>query len=116
MTSPIIKRIRAMQFWRKDQRAYYREVFGTEEPTRAQAAVLQDLRKFCYLDKRIAVTTRTGTVDTHAMALLEGRREVGLRIMGFLNLTDEKLARIERMELQQRANVERAADEETYAA
>jgi hypothetical protein len=114
----VIRRIRAMQFWRRDQRAYYREVFGAPdaEPTRAQAAVIQDLRKFCYADARTAQHARDGSIDPLAMALLEGRREVILRILRYLNLSDRALERIEQMELMQRQNVEQHASEETYAA
>lgn len=116
-----------MQFWRTNQRAYYRDVFGAPEvePTRAQAAVLKELREFCFANLGTARSIpifslfrgrRGGAVDPYAMALAEGRREVWLLIDGFLNLTDEQLARIELMELQQRQNTEKHADEDHYAA
>lgn len=108
---------RAIQMWRRDRRAYYLDVFGHPETRNpGQVAVLADLRGFCYADKRIASVARNGAVDTHAMALLEGRREVWLRISRFLNLTEEQLARIEQTELLQRRNTELRADEDDNAA
>jgi hypothetical protein len=120
----IPRRLRALQFWRKDQRANYRDVFGAPEvePTRAQAAVLKHLREFCFANRGVAQSIpifsffggrRAGVVDSYAMALAEGRREVWLLIDGFLNLTDEQLSRIELMELQQRQNTEKHSEEDS---
>lgn len=117
--SELLKRIRAMQFWRRDTRAYYWDIFGAPEtePTRSQAAVLQDLRRFCYADRRTSVRDGDNRVDPIATALLEGRREAYLHIVGYLGLSELKLQRIEQMELQQRGVIERRVDEDdSYAA
>jgi len=48
-------------------------------------AVLQDLAKFCRADDT------TFLPDARASAVLDGRREVWLRIQKHLNLTDDEL-------------------------
>ena len=108
-----------MQFWRHDQRLSYQEVFGYPDkvPTRSQATVLQDLRRFCFADKRTSQRGRDGNIDAIATALLEGRREVWLRLRRFVDMSDQQLDIIEKMELDQRATLEHRAEEEgPYAA
>lgn len=61
----------------------YQQVFGIE--TRAGYSVLKDLAKFC----RAHETTFNN--DSRAHAILEGRREVWLRIQNHLNLTNDQL-------------------------
>jgi hypothetical protein len=65
----------------------YRRVFTGDdgEPTPAAALILADLRRFC----RAETSCWAGTAREHA--LLEGRREVWLRIQHHLNLTDTQI-------------------------
>jgi len=73
-------------------RAHYRDVFDRrvgEERTASCAVVLADLARFCH-----AADTTHVVGDSHGSAQLEGRRQVWLRIQGFLCMTDEQLARL----------------------
>ena len=107
------KRKRALQRLFRDQRSDYRTVFLTKgEANAIQAAVLSDLRSFCFAERRTAVRARDGRIDPIATALQEGRREVWLRINKFLTLSDEQLERIERSESNHRANIERDTESE----
>lgn len=76
------------RFW--NRRKAYRDVFGNEAGTR----VLADLRGFCCADSSCVVVGKDGKIDTHATVLAEGRREVFLRIIETLNLTDEQLLKL----------------------
>ena len=76
------------RFW--NRRKAYRAVFGNEAGTR----VLADLRGFCCADSSCVVVGKDGKIDTHATVLAEGRREVFLRIIETLNLTDEQLLKL----------------------
>ena len=60
----------------------------------AAVQVLQDLRPFCRVDTSCVMFDKDGRVDTHATAVIEGRREVWLKIVQTLNLTDEQLNQI----------------------
>lgn len=63
----------------------YRKTFDNPEGRK----VLADLRRFC------RATTPTANVDNvYATYLLEGRREVFLRILAHLNLTEEDVIRL----------------------
>lgn len=63
----------------------YRKTFDNPEGRK----VLADLRRFC------RATTPTANVDNvYATYLLEGRREVFLRIMAHLNLTEEDVIKL----------------------
>lgn len=64
------------------RRGAYRKVFKGPE----SEIVLADLRKFC------RATMPTADVDNEKTTyLLEGRREVWLRIANFLNLSDDQI-------------------------
>ena len=78
----------------------FREVFGAPESrTRSQEIVLAELRKFCHWNRStIKVSALTGTTDSHAMAMAEGRREVFLRIMEIVGLTDEQIRQLQALQ------------------
>lgn len=59
--------------------------------TQAAQKVLADLMLFCRLGQSCVVFDKQGRVDPVATAVLEGRREVGMRIMQRLSITDEQL-------------------------
>lgn len=87
----------------RNMRNWYRRLFqkgdlieGAEQPSQAAIHVLAELRHFCRADTSCVVFGRDGQVDTHATAVLEGRREVWLKITQTLNMTDEQLLQIER--------------------
>lgn len=61
----------------------YRHVFNKESVLAIE--VLEDLAKFCRANES------TFHVDPRAHAMLEGRREVWLRIQHHLNLSEEEL-------------------------
>lgn len=65
---------------------------------RHTAALLDDLREFCRAETSCIVIGKDGRVDTHATAVAEGRREVYLRIMQTLNLSDEVLLKMREQE------------------
>ena len=71
---------RARQFLARRQFAY-KKTFGGPPGQE----VLRDLAKFC------RAQTSTFHADPRAHAMLEGRREVWLRIMDHLHLTDTQL-------------------------
>jgi hypothetical protein len=79
-----------LRFW--NLRAAYRAVFrlGSRKPAPV-TALLDDLRDFCRADTSCIVIGKDGRVDTHATAVAEGRREVYLRIMQTMNLSDDLL-------------------------
>ncbi len=70
--------------------AYQRTFLGDDNKPDADAAlVLADLKRFCYAERTTAkVSPTTQTIDPLAMAFAEGRREVYMRIVGFLNLDE----------------------------
>lgn len=57
-------------------------------------ALIDNLREFCRADTSCVVFGPDGRVDTHATAIAEGRREVYLRIVQTLNLSDTDLNKI----------------------
>lgn len=67
----------------RDMKRCYTEIFGAE--SLASKAVRADLKKFC------RETTSTFHPDARVHALLEGRREVALRIQDFLELNVDQL-------------------------
>lgn len=76
------------------RRSAYRRVFWTgTSPNQDQEAVLADLHKFCRADEP-TVRVSNGNIDTNAMLLAEGRREVWLRINAHLKLSDADLAKL----------------------
>jgi hypothetical protein len=70
--------------------AYQRTFLGDDGRPDADAAiVLADLKRFCYVERTTAkVSLTTQTIDPLAMAFAEGRREVFMRLTGFLHLDD----------------------------
>lgn len=62
------------------RRKAYRNTFDNPEGRR----VLADLRRFCRADRPTADVN-----NVYTTYLLEGRREVWLRVMSHLNLTEE---------------------------
>lgn len=81
-----------------DKRQAYRSTFlrtTDGKPDRATQAVLQDLSKFCRANRTtITHSPVTGLIDSHAMAVAEGRREVFMRIAKFIHLSDADVARM----------------------
>lgn len=76
------------------RRNAYRGVFLNPDGQVGVASniVLADLKKFCRADRStIQVSHLQQRVDPIASALLEGRREVWLRIMHHLNVSDKDL-------------------------
>jgi len=63
-----------------------------DTPHRDAIVVLRDLRDFCHGSSTTAVDDVSGRRDPLAMAELEGRRQVWLRITMALFLKDESLA------------------------
>lgn len=69
------------------RRAAYKDVF-----THPQAKnVLADLKRFCYYDKP---NFNDADVTGRRQAFIEGRRDVLLRILGFMNATEEQITQI----------------------
>lgn len=70
--------------------AYQRTFLGDDgKPDTDAAIVLADLKRFCYVERTTAkISPMTQTMDPLAMAFAEGRREVYMRIVGFLNLDE----------------------------
>ncbi len=83
MTSPIIERIKIFLAARSHA---YRAVFSPENVYTKK--VLKDLAKFCRADKSAF------HADPRIHAMLEGRREVFLRLTQHLNLSPDELAEI----------------------
>lgn len=74
----------------------YRQVFGdpASEPTIAQAAVMADLQKYCNVNKSTAMVSMSNhSVDPISMAMLEGRRQVYMRIQQYVNMRDEYIVK-----------------------
>lgn len=53
--------------------------------------LLIDLAQFCRANETCVVTDKNGRIDDAATKVLEGRREVWLRIQQHLNLTAQQL-------------------------
>lgn len=85
-----------LRWW--NLREAYRAVFRGK-PTRPQIdTLLADLSEFCRANTSCVVVGKDGHIDTHATALVEGRREVFLRIQATLNISDEQLLSMKEME------------------
>lgn len=71
----------------------YRAVFGEHgQRTPEQERVLADLMDFAKLLKSsVAISKVSGSIDTHATMLAEGRREVAHRIINFTTLDDAQI-------------------------
>lgn len=82
-----------LKWWNK--REAFRRIFWFGQRAEPDvAALLADLRQFCRADTPCVYFDKEGRIDTHMTALLEGRREVFLRIVSTLRLTDEELQRM----------------------
>lgn len=68
-----------------NRRKAYRNTFDNPEGRR----VLADLRRFCRADRPTADVN-----NVHTTYLLEGRREVWLRILAHLSLTEEDVVQL----------------------
>ena len=66
--------------------AYKALFFVNGQITEQGAIVLDDLIKFTRLNGLSACLDKDGRIDTHATILAEGRREVGLRLIKFLDM------------------------------
>lgn len=71
----------------------YRRVFGVSgKRSREQQMVIGDLMNFSkLLASSVAMSTVTGTIDTHATMLAEGRREVAHRIINNTTLDETQI-------------------------
>ena len=67
--------------------AAYKHTFGSP----AGQTVLRDLVSFCRAAETCVVAPTGQPVDVHRSLILEGRREVFLRIQRAMNLTPEQL-------------------------
>lgn len=75
------------------RRQSYRRIFlnPTEDLKPDAEAVLVDLARFCRGNRACIMYGQNGHVDPFASAILQGRREVWLRITEHLHLPDSKL-------------------------
>jgi hypothetical protein len=86
-----------LRWW--NVREAYRAVFQRAKPKRDHINTLMaDLAEFCRANTSCVVVGKDGHIDTHATALVEGRREVFLRIQATLNITDEQLLQMKGLE------------------
>ncbi|MCE1972929.1 hypothetical protein LWT57_23270 [Enterobacter cloacae] len=71
----------------------YRRVFGESvSRTKEQQMVIGDLMNFSkLLASSVAMSKVTGSIDTHATMLAEGRREVAHRIINYTTLDDTQI-------------------------
>ncbi|MBU9378712.1 hypothetical protein [Burkholderia gladioli] len=77
-----------------NRRAHYRRCFFDESGRLSAAgdAVLADLAVFCRADRSTVMTSPVQrTVDPLATCVAEGRREVYVRILQILSMTDAQL-------------------------
>ena len=77
------KVIARVKLFLQDRKRAYVQVFKDEDV--AVDAVMKDLEKFCRANET------TFSKDDRIHALLEGRREVFLRIQSYVNLTPDEL-------------------------
>ncbi|CAG9193544.1 conserved hypothetical protein [Burkholderia gladioli] len=88
---------RFLRFW--NRREYYRRCFfdASGRLTPAGDAVLADLAVFCRADRSTVITSPVQrTVDPLATCVAEGRREVYVRILQILSMTDAQLNSLKR--------------------
>lgn len=78
----------ATKAWNARRAMHYQRIFFDDDGTVSLSGrkVLADLRKFCRVDRS------TFEADPRAHALLEGRREVALRILTMLGIKGEDIA------------------------
>lgn len=78
-------------------RMAYQNMFGVgaKELNPAQKIVLVDLRKFCGIDHgSVAKSITGGAVDINATLVMEGRRQVYLRILKMSKIDDFEMVDI----------------------
>lgn len=81
------------RYW--NLRTAFRAVFWKESREQKHVSrLLDELKDFCRAETSCIVVAKDGHIDTHATAVAEGRREVYLKIMQILNLSDETLAKL----------------------
>lgn len=70
----------------------YKECFNGQggKLTDSGSIVMEDLARFCYGTKTTAIATSNG-IDPIASAQAEGRRQVYLRIMAHLHMSDSAI-------------------------
>jgi hypothetical protein len=85
-----------LRWW--NLRDAYRAVFQTKPQRVHIDTLLADLAEFCRANTSCVVVGKDGHIDTHATALVEGRREVYLRIQATLNISDEQLLQMKDLE------------------
>lgn len=79
----------------------YKACFCDEQGrlTEAGERVLRDLGKFCHVHtSTLKVSPVTRSVDTHAMAAAEGRRDVARRLWAYIELRPEDHASLKEPE------------------
>lgn len=76
------------------QNGYWRD---GEELTPQAERVFNELREFCRADTPCVQFDKDGKYDTHATAILQGRREVWLRLTSYINITDAELLKIKEL-------------------
>lgn len=88
----------SMADWVRDKilrkKLAFQAVFGApgSDLSIAQQQVMADLRSFCKVEKSTAmVSMPTGRVDPISMAMLEGRRQVYMRIMKLTSLPEQMM-------------------------
>ncbi len=90
MIGAISDRVRRLLLRNQSYKDCFQEADG-QTLTKAGAHVIKDLARFCGPYKSNMPTNGHGAVDTHAMAVAEGRRQVYLRIMAQLNVTEAEI-------------------------
>lgn len=86
----------------------YKRVFGLSgSRTKEQQVVIGDLMNFSkLLASSVAMSKVTGSIDTHATMLAEGRREVAHRIINYTTLDETQiLLAIKKLEEALKSNV-----------
>ncbi len=73
-----------------------RRLFLADDGTRTSdaAAILDDLEMFCHANATTHVFDEQGRSDPLAAAQLEGRRQVWLRLISYVEIADDELAAI----------------------
>mgnify|MGYP001189947047 CR=1 FL=1 len=73
-----------------------RRLFLAQDGTRTSdgAAILDDLEMFCHANATTHVFDEQGRSDPLAAAQLEGRRQVWMRLISYVEIGDDELASI----------------------
>lgn len=86
----MIDRLRRLLTKRQSYRECFQEPDG-QTLSRSGELVMKDLARFCGPYKSNMPTNGHGAVDTHAMAVAEGRRQVYLRILAQLSVSEANI-------------------------